>query len=549
MTTHNLGPASPIIEGSEASQVKKSELNKENAETKQNFESSDILKNYTTGPFEIKKINPAVEEAIKYLQREGKKNRRALDYITSNKYAGIKASATISPPMQQKLPMKASAERVVKKVTFGSSSIVHFKDADVFGGSVNRSALAATKSIIKRRTFKSPNTDFEAVGKGALQCAIARLYNLCDLPLTIFKKDDPILSLELLARGVGNAFKSHEVCWKRVRHGELESKDAALELLQAQIKMLETENKTLGKEMRDIKQELETDLNKTIPESQKKMEGNIPEIRNGIVKMGILKLDLIDTRSKVRALNYENEALKQENEKIRLCLQGQREESQTKKLLSGLEVKRKLTEQKRLLNDQGNDAINGKLRQLNRELNCRLEATKQSNAKLTQQNRKLTELNEYLRKQTGSLEGSLAITKKALLTSLSSERTNERVSLKLINDLKDCQSQITQLSEHNRASELSLTMRIKQWETKYAQVVDENQARNHEAQKSESEGKDSKRGRAGVTATFPRSKQHVDTKSNLDPAKEPHVSTRQRILKSMASRIHLSSSVYRWTGT
>lgn len=486
---------------------------------------------YITGPFEIKGVNHAVEKALRDFEREGKKDRKALGYITNKKFVDISSQTGFLP---------STTKHVVKKVTFGLSSVVHFEEFDIVpkksvGGPIRG------KSILKRSSFNSPCNDYEKIGRRELQNAIARIYNLCDLPFTLFRKDDPRLSLELLARGVCNAFKSHEICWKKVREEEL------LELKE-KINSLETENEIKERELNHFKQELDNDLNRLIPQDQVL---KIPEISYGIVKTGIAKIEHISTKRKLRDASYENndlreenEALREENAELRKGLLGQRE-------ISELLVETKISEKKIITRTM---PIDSQIQGVNDErftvneliLKCLLKASQKSNETLDGENKELKDLHGSLYEKVHNLEVFLGAMKEAFCNSISREKALERVNLKLISELESYRFQNDQLKENSVASELELKIITQLWENEDARKFEQNQCVNTSTRRRKWGAANAIRSRGDMredAVIFPR--KEVDNgesiKGNLD--QERYVSTRHRIMRTLTNRIHLSSKM------
>lgn len=489
---------------------------------------------YITGPLEIKGVNHAVEKALRDFEREGRKDRKALRYITNKKIVGI-SSQTGSLPLT-----RPATKYVVKKVTFGLSSVVHFEESDIVpkksvGGPIRG------KSILKRSSFNSPSTDYEKIGRRELQNAIARIYNLCDLPFTLFRKDDPLLSLELLARGVCNAFKSHEICWKKVGEEEL------LELKE-KINNLETENETKERELNHFKQELYNDLNRLIPEEQVL---KIPDISYGIVKTGIAKIEHISTKWKLRAascenndLREENEALREENAELRKGLLGQRD-------ISELLVETKISEKKTIIRTR---PINSRIKGVNDErstvneliLKRLLKASQKSNETLAGEYKELKDLQGSLYEKVHSLKVFLGAMKQAFCNSISREKALERVNLKLISELEGYRFQNDQLKENSVASELELNIRIEQRKNEDARKFDQNQCVNSSTRRRNWGAANTIRSRGDMredAVISPRKEVDDDEgiKGKLD--QERYVSTRHRIMRTLTNRIHLSSKV------
>lgn len=495
--------------------------------------SNERPQDYITGPFEIKNVNHAVEKALRYFEREGKKERKALGYITNKKFVDI-SSQTRSLPST-----RPATKHVVKKVTFGLSSVIHFEESDILpkksvGGPIRG------KSILKKSTFKSPSNDYEKIGRRELQNAIARIYNLCDLPFTLFKKDDPLLSLDLLARGVCNAFKSHEICWKKVREEEL------LEL-QEKINNLETENEIKERELNCFKQELDNDLNRLIPEEQVLKN---PEISYGIVKTGIAKIERISTKWKLRAASYENSNLREENEAFR------RENAELRK---GLVVQRDISEQ--LVESRISEKksfkqarpINSPIRGDDERstvneliLRCLLKASQKSNETLAGENKELKDLQGSLYEKLHSLGVFLGAMKQAFCKSISREKALERVNLKLISELESYCAQNDQLKENSIASELELKIRIEHRETEDARKFEQNKFLNTSTRRCKWGAANIIRSSGdmredAVSFTQKEVDNDESIKGKLD--QERYVSTRHRIMRTLTTRIHLSSKV------
>ncbi|QLQ79270.1 hypothetical protein HG537_0B06180 [Torulaspora globosa] len=558
----------------------------EDSETEESeCEEYDEPDDYITGVFEIRNVNPAVEDAIAHYNETGTerrtlRNRKQLAAIvdaqreeyyskTSDDDDNSASSGSFQKVGQFSIPPynplfdEIKQKRCERKLQFGNTRVIQFDKTDIVaknGSKVPKDKLPG-KSILKNakdQLFVTPNYDFDLVGKSKLSTAIGRLYNLCGMPLEILDKNALVRSTEKLAGGFANAFKTKELCWKRMSDEAVRVRDEALKKCNEEMEALQVEKNALNAEVVELRQELwgtEISLEDEARESRINLslaEAKEQDLKQVIVQMETIKLDLLKFKSMADKLQVENDALRKELKNSQNNLQEQKKASkpvlkEIKELEAGMEK-----EQKYAVDGQQKLAFLERYRRESFVLQKKIEGLEDSNRKLVSESGKLQELNEELLRKSGLLKNSLALTVEDLKASKRREAELAMTNKGLARQLDESKANVRQLIDTNTAYRGKFDLRYQEFEKKYTQVSMDCINRRSDIEKTKLEMEkmgeslketreemDRKRGNNTVSICSENMVIH-ELPIDVSTAQSSHVKGRHRLFQSLTNRFYSS---------
>lgn len=479
---------------------------------KENYHDDPL--DYVTDTFEIKNINKRVEDVIDIYHKKNMR-RRGLAYRTEIEDALIKYDkGKLDPELVRQLKKhvafqnrpssadllhyeKIRKRRSARKIKFGQTRVITYNVGEVVtkGEHPKKPIHGAPGKSIMRNTkvekFETPNHDFSIVGMDELLNAIGRLFNMCDIPLMFFNNTDPIASLNVASVAVGNALAAKELCGRHLMKEKLESKNKALKQRNKTIDELQTENSLLVSEVSELKEKLEqvtAEMNLKAQESRNNLDvanDRTRELKQTVGDMEELKIDLIETRSKVDALTAENNDLRDSNRELKANLLQQKEYS--KPLHAQIRnLERKLVQEQKHLSDSWEKIQS--LEQYSKDslkLQSRLQAAVKSNDLLVKDNGKLRVLSGELSNKVKTVEISLQTIGKTLEASRSNESRLQTANQKLAKERDECHEKIDKLEDTNHAYKAEFGLQFRQLEAKYAEAVKHCRIREKEIRRAE----------------------------------------------------------------
>ncbi|QLL31757.1 hypothetical protein HG536_0B06230 [Torulaspora globosa] len=549
------------------------------------YEEYDGPDDYITDVFDITNFNPAVEDAIVYYNKTGA-NRRTVEY--KKELAAIinkQREDYYSPPSNddtpssddsdssQKLPVfplppynplfdDIRQKRSERRLQFGTTRVIRFKGSDIVakdGSKVPKDKLPG-KSILKNEKdqFVTPNHDFELVGESELSAAIGRLYNLCDMPLEVLDKNEPVHSTENLAAGFANALKYQQLCWKRMSEEAVRVRDEALKRRKTEMEALKLEKDALNVEVAELRQKLrekEINLEDVVRKSRIDLslaEEKKQDLKQAIVQMEVIKLDLLEVRSMADELQVENDALRKELKSCQNNLQEQKEVSKPLLIkIKELEA-RVLKEQKYTVESQQKLAFLERYRRESFVLQKKIEDLEESNRKLISESGKLQEVNDDVLRQSNLLKNSLGLTVEDLKASKKREAELAMANKDLVKQLDESNANVRRLVDTNTAYKAKFHLKYQEFEKKYAQVWTECNNRRKEIEKTKLEmekmggtlretRKEMARKRGDNTVSICSENMVVhEPPIDVSTAQSSHVKGGHRIFQSLTNRFYSS---------
>ncbi|QLQ82204.1 hypothetical protein HG537_0G04590 [Torulaspora globosa] len=465
------------------------------------YEPYDGPDDYIIDLFDIKNVNHAVEDALAHFNKKGAK-RETLEYkielaailkerkeqyynptpVDEESDESSEKVPEIPLPPYNPLYDEIRQKRSERKLQFGNTRVIRFKRSDIVAkdGSKVPKDKQPGKSILKNdkdhQLFVTPNYDYELVGKDKLFTAIARLYNLCDMPLEFLDRKSVFYSIENLARGFGNAFKSNELCWKRMSDEAVRARNRMLKEYGEEMEALEVENDSLNAEVAELKEKLrekENNLEDEMMESRsnlKLLEQAKRDMKQAVTEAETLRVDLLQARSMADGLLVENDGLRKE---LRDCQNNLCEQKKASKPLlkqiKELEA-RVVKEQKYAVDCQQKLTFLERYRSESFVLQNKIEELEASNRKYVSESGRLKEENEDLLRKSSLLENSLALTDDALITSRKRAIELAMTNIDLASQLDESNANVKRLVDTNNAYKEKLHLSYQKFEKKYAQV-------------------------------------------------------------------------------
>lgn len=469
---------------------------------------------YITDTFEIKRINKRLEDAIEYynrkdVERKGFGDRsfieKALKEFEAGELSEDKLHSLEKTVAFYNRPSSADRlhfanirlRRSARKIGFGETRIKTYNVGEVVTKEehpVKPKHGAPGKSILKNtnvKKFQTPNGDYNLVGTDLLANAIARLFNLSDMPLKFFDKDDPISSLTWAAHGIANAFGLKELCMENVMNGKIEARKKAIKQRDECIKKLQTEKSSLVGEVSELKEKLEkvtTEMNLKTRESREYLDlanNRTRELKRTVGNMEELKIDLIEATSKAETLAVENNDLRKNTKELRANLVEQKETSKSLNAHIRILEKKLVHEQKRLSDSWSKIQSLEQYTKESLKLQSGLQAIDKSNEKLVDENKKLRTLNDRLSVKVKDVEVSLSKIGRSLETSQCNESKLQEANQSLAKEREENHEKIERLEETNHAYRAEFALQFRQLEAKYAEAVKECKIRDKEIRKAE----------------------------------------------------------------
>ncbi|QLQ81596.1 hypothetical protein HG537_0F03570 [Torulaspora globosa] len=550
------------------------------------YEPYDGPDDYILDLFDIKNVNPAVEDALVHVKKMDAK-RRALEYKIElaailkeqkEQYYNPTPVDEESDESSEKLPEvplppynplydEIREKRSERRLQFGNTRVIRFKRSDIVArdGSKVPKDKQPGKSILKNdkdhQLFVTPNYDYDLVGEDKLFTAIARLYNLCDMPLEVLDRKSAFYSIENLASGFASAVKTKELCWKHESDEAVRVREEQLEEYEEELEALEDENDSLNAVVAELKEKLrekEIKLEDEVRESRinlSLLEEAKQGMKQAVAEAETLKLDLLQARSMADGLLVENDGLRKELQDCQNNLCEQKKASKPLlKQIKELEA-RMVREQKCALDSQQKLTFLERYRSESFVLQNKIEELEASNRKYISESGRLKEENEDLLRKSSLLENSLALTDDALITSRKRAIELAMANIDLAKQLDESNANVKRLVDTKNAYKKKLHLTYQEFEKKYAQVSNQCINRRDEIEKTKLEmeemgeslketRKQMTRKRGKNTVNICRENMVVDEPPlAVSTAQSSHVKGRHRIFQSLTNGFYSSPVV------
>ncbi|QLL32131.1 hypothetical protein HG536_0C02990 [Torulaspora globosa] len=422
---------------------------------------------------ESAKANVDLQNALKDSYTE-KLNRRERNYIKTNEI--VRSTTTSISP--------TSSARTCKGLNFETTRVMSFEQDEIAPKrAINSTALE--KPILKDHSDKSVTYNHvDEIGKSELLTEIDGIYNICDLPQSIFNKDNAVVG-HLACEGT-NAFEAHEYC---VERKELKLKDR-----DSQIERLENEVRKLTQELNELKRVPGKVDNEThVGEDSRETENSCIkcdkelEMERKNDKMKRLEIDLEEKIGREIILTEENNNLQMEVKKLKdslleqqnandslLCQVKSLDERLKTEITNSIDIRSKMWSLKRITRD-------------NLELQSRLKAAEQTNAKLLHENESLLKWNDVLYAKADNLEDSIGDLQSCLTFSQLRYKRLETTHQEVVKERDECHTEIKSLRDTYHASKSRSDLRIEQLKEKCMQFMEDCKVRDEQIRSFEYE--------------------------------------------------------------
>lgn len=434
----------------------------------------DAEEDYTIETFDVTKINLDLEDTLKHYRKKMLKSR-ARKYIKTSE---VKREFTTDFS-------KVLEKRNSRKISFGTTDVRSFELDDVVPKRV-LSSTAVKKSVLKdpKDKFVTCNHDYEIVGESELTLAIGRIYNLCDLPLTIFSTDtklggeETVITLKRLARGVANAFKTKEYCMNHVKDKTIRRKNIILRERNKHIRILKDEvQKLTGKltelghapeevsSLSDIGEDQEDSEDSFLEEDE---ELDMEEINEALEK------ELEEKVALEEILTSENDNLKVEVKNLKDSLLEQQNANET--LLCQVRDLGEQLENESIKSIDYRNKTTSSLEKITREsleLKSKLQVAEEANKEMLLEKEGLYNWNEALYQRADDLGASIVDLQSSLTLSQLSHKRLEKTHQKVKEERDECHKEIKALKHTNYATKWGLELYIEQLQTKCDQLTED----------------------------------------------------------------------------
>ncbi|QLQ82539.1 hypothetical protein HG537_0H03010 [Torulaspora globosa] len=204
---------------------------------------------------------------------------------------------------------KKSNKRIKSITSSAASSTRKCNDDIIAKRAVNSAALEKPILTDNSEKFVSFNDAYD-IEKSEPLTKICRINNLCDLPQRNCSKDDALITLKHVARGVANASEAHEYCAER-KELKLKDPDNHIEMLENKVWKLTQELNELKRVTGKVDNETQETQNSCIK------CGKELEMKRMNDKMEKLELDLEEKITRETILTEENNNLQMEVTKLK----------------------------------------------------------------------------------------------------------------------------------------------------------------------------------------------------------------------------------------
>lgn len=359
-------------------------------------------------------------------------------------------------------------------------------------------------------------------------------------------KDDALVTLEHLARGIDNAFASDEYC--------AEGKELKLKDRDGDIELLENEVRKLSQELNEMKRltgkvDNETHVGKDSQETENSCVKCEKEFEMGRRndKMEKLEIELEEKITREMILTEENNNLQAEVKKLKDSLLEQQnandlllrqvknlDERLKAEMYNSIEIRSQRWSLKRITRE-------------NSELQSRLQVVEQTNAKLLLENESLRNWNDVLYAKADNLEESIGDLQSCLtLSQLRYERL-ETTHKKVVKERDECHVEMESLRDTYRASKSRSDSRIEQLKEKCIQLIEDCKVRDGQIRRFEYElnqlkktvvcSKERIAKRKRETIIYFNTAPLMDGKNLTDNWSVPQVGQEQQTLKPLVNKV------------